>query len=208
MLFSNHYGIPLSIAFKLETVFRSSEFDLCLYLLECSSFLPCHKIYFDNISWTNTLIIMPGFHQRPKQRKRKRKRNTLTSPSKRVNTSVSSTEAETERMEHLLFLPAPFLLPLSFPRLCCRENGTQKQEEKSLILCVPLAFLFHTSLVNTRLYCEMSRLCVKFLFKFLQYYNYLKKNIFHWKDFARLALNCQRFGTVYRNLIRMMEIII
>ena len=78
-------------------------------------------------------------------------------------------------MEGFLFLPSPFLLPLSFRRLGRRENRTQRrrtQKEKSLIsvfalpslLCLrqarditdikafPLALPFLLSLRKTRLW--------------------------------------------------------
>ena len=88
-------------------------------------------------NYTMIQDVKSGLHERHKERKHKRKRNTFMSPWKWVDIRISSTEAETEGTEDFLFLLSPFLLPLSFRRLCRRENGTQrrwKQKEMSLIL--------------------------------------------------------------------------
>ena len=69
-----------------------------------------------------------------------------------MKTWISSTEAETEGTEDFLFLPSPFLLPLSFHRLYRRENRTQrrrKQKGKSLILVLALPSLLCLWQVST-----------------------------------------------------------
>ena len=78
---------------------------------------------------------MLTWFSRRKEQKRKRKRNTLMSLWKRADTSVSSTEAETERMEDFLFLPS-VSASVEFPSFTSpwKQNTTQTEAQgKDLI---------------------------------------------------------------------------